>query len=346
MRFNLIAIALFFGAATSWAGAPCEYEHPEMLRMFNTKVKAGMKPEDAIRLLESPDLESREGAVQLIAQQNYQAGIPALMKATEDKCPSVRGLSAWTLGKFNARQSIPRLIALLKDSEPNVRGQAAFGLGMLKSTESVDSLIARLKDSDSQVRMKAAYALGQIRDNKAAPFLVPLLRDTQAGGSAMDALGSLCAPELIPKVESVMKDQLNFSYVQELLTKMKASCKAKSIVDDLNSKDGLVAQAAQVEINKRRDPELIPPLIEVLKTGTIGGRAGAALCLAWVKTPKAVDALIGNLTHEEDVVVRTAAYALGEIGDAKAVPALKKVRNHPDKTTRANIETAIQKLGN
>lgn len=344
MMKSALILAVYLLAAVARSAELCEYQNPEMGRMFNTKVKGDATPEDVLPLLNSPDLEAREGAIQVIALKNYKQAIPQLLFAAKDKCPTVRSLAIGTLAKFEARQAIPLARLSLTDSDPGVRSGAARVLGRLKDSKSVDKLIPLLSDSESNVRASAARALGEMRDNKAAEHLIPLLRDPQTGGQAMEALGSLCAPELIPKVESVMKDQLNFSYVQELLTRMRASCKTTSIVDDLNSKDGLVAQAAQVEINKRRDPELIPPLIEVLKTGTIGGRAGAAMCLAWVKTPKAVDALIGNLTHEEDVVVRTAAYALGEIGDARALSALEKVRNHPDKPTRANIETAIQKL--
>ena len=95
--------------------------------------------------------------------------------------------------------------------------------------------------------------------------------------------------------------------------------------------------AAAYGLSLIKDGRAVEPLLKVLsdKKLSFNLRAQAAESLSYSKEANVVKALIKALNDESPEVKFCAAYALGQIGDAKAIPFLEKLAfNCPDETTK------------
>lgn len=93
----------------------------------------------------------------------------------------------------------------------------------------------------------------------------------------------------------------------------------------------------------------VPYLIRLLEDSLWIVRANAADELGNLKDKRAIDSLIRHLTDDDPGddhnVGIGAAFALGKIGDPKAIPALKKLLNDPDSELHDAAAEALKKLG-
>ena len=87
-------------------------------------------------------------------------------------------------------------------------------------------------------------------------------------------------------------------------------------------------------------------LIKMLETGaTYRIRVQAASTLGVIRCADAVQALGQALSDENDLVVISAAAALGQIGDPSAIPPLENaLRNPPSAPAKAQLETTLRVL--
>lgn len=242
----------------------------------------GKTGKDAALLMTAPEVWIRTRAIEIIAKENYSSAIPQIVTATSDPCPIVRSMAVWSLGKLDHRESAPQIIELLKDKDVHVRATAARTLGMFMDPRAVRPLISALDDKSSNVQDDAATALGKIGDKRAAPHLVRLLRDKRSSYRAAQGLALLGDTSVIPVVEALLKDKdesVRWA-ANDLLWQLKVPYSTNELINTLNSNDGRAVQKAAERINLKRDPAAIDPLIQVLETGTVGGRAIAAQCLA------------------------------------------------------------------
>ncbi len=92
----------------------------------------------------------------------------------------------------------------------------------------------------------------------------------------------------------------------------------------------------------------VPYLMMLLEDPLWIVRANAADELGKLKDKRAIDSLIRHLTDNDPLddhhVEIGAAIALGEIGDPKAIPALKKLLNDPDSEVRNAAAEALRQL--
>jgi HEAT repeat protein len=84
----------------------------------------------------------------------------------------------------------------------------------------------------------------------------------------------------------------------------------------------------------------VEPLIRALK-GPLGG--GAAEPLKEIGEP-AVEALIQALKDEDSNVRRSSAWALREIGDARAIEPLSGFERHAERELREAAKEALKKI--
>ena len=123
--------------------------------------------------------------------------------------------------------------------------------------------------------------------------------------------------------------------------KLPASAKpAGWLLHDLESGDRNRMFHARQELAKRREPRAIPVLIHQLDTpdDIAAGYVGRALAeFGWA----AIDPLVGALAAGSAHTRAHAAYALGEIGDPRALPGLKQALNDGDKQVRRSAAGAL-----
>src|SRR5262249_24633330 len=191
------------------------------------------------------------------------------------------------------------LLRALSDQSSEVRVQAATSLGRLKSVGAVPALSNLLNDRDQRVSIAAAEALARMRDGKATRVLIDALSNSDGAVRAR-------AAHVIARVSA------------EKPLEEAASALARAVTDQ----DAVVRYYA-VEALSTLGSKAVPYLIEVLKTPRQSDRDRAARVLWRIGAPSVepLIAIVQDRTSTPEMRA-SAAYALGVIGDSRAVKSL------------------------
>jgi len=239
--------------------------------------------------------------------------------------------------------SVSVLIQMLQDQELNVRVNAATALGQSKEATAVPALTQalHLQDQDETVRASVAEALKKIGSPEALralketiPALIQALqdRDPEVRSNAAYTLGGKGegAVDAVPALIQLLKDQNG---------------------DVRSNSAGALGQIGTPEAIKAAKGA-IPALVQALQNKDI--RVTAAGALGQIGTPEAIKAaegavpdLIQALQDQDDSARRTAAVALGKVGESAkdAVPALIQALQDEDSGVRGNAAWALGEIG-
>lgn len=122
-------------------------------------------------VLEDPDPDVRQFAVEALATHGDDAVREAVEAAASDSNPWVRAEAVVTLDSLDREESLPVLEWLLEDDHPAVRRNAMISLYKARGDEAVETLVAGLSDPDERVREWAAELLGGTNDDRAREAL-------------------------------------------------------------------------------------------------------------------------------------------------------------------------------
>jgi len=195
-------------------------------------------------------------------------------------------------------------ITALTDPAPIVRATAASTVLWLPRDESAASLIPLLSDKEEFVRQQAAYALGQTRSRAAVAGLIERLSDK--------------------------KDSVRGAAAVALGQIADASA-VTSLAALLDPQAGLTPSKKKQKGKREQNPFVL---------------RSAARSLGQIRNPAGLPALIGVLQDEksETDLRREAAFALGEIGDVSAVPALRAATTAGDPYLAEAAHQALRKI--
>lgn len=229
----------------------------------------------------------------------------------------------------NLQSAAASTIALpaLADKDVMVRSTAASSVVFLPKADAVRVLLPLLSDRDEFVRREAAHALGDVGDRSATPALIRLMekeRILEVRTSAAWSLGKIGDPTAINSLLNVLRSKPVEDW--EFLRRNAARS---------------IGQIAQIALTGNRDvvtPENFLP--EKFK------ELGPAGVQNQIDMGSAVDALIAVMRNksESDDTRREAAFALGWIGDARAVPALQSYSSSPDPYLAEIVREALLKI--
>ncbi|MEN6441239.1 MAG: HEAT repeat domain-containing protein [Syntrophobacter sp.] len=107
---------------------------------------------------------------------------------------------------------------------------------------------------------------------------------------------------------------------------------------------GLLARSTIVALGQSH-PHLLDRIISALEHGDDPLRRSAAEALGKIGDVRAVDALLNALEHGDNFLRRSAAMALGKIGDGRAVDALVNALEHGVYLLRLNAAGALWQIG-
>ncbi len=138
-----------------------------------------------------------------------RAAVPWLVKALDDRHPTVRRAAAKALGQVSkaAEPAIPPLIRHLGDEDSGCRIEAAQTLGRIGSP-ALQPLLKAAADVQPTVRQAAVKALGLISND--SPRVIPALighlgdEDADCRNEAAWALGGIRPPAVEPLLEAVV----------------------------------------------------------------------------------------------------------------------------------------------
>jgi HEAT repeat protein/cyclophilin family peptidyl-prolyl cis-trans isomerase len=208
---------------------------------------------------------------------------------------------------------IPDLLRLVTDTDARLRRRAALAIGRVGMTEGISALSSLLKDADADVRQVAAFSLGLIGDATPAPALIetvksdasPLVRGAAAEALGLigpDALGATVTGDAATAIGAMVATQVGTGAINAILP------------DDLGY-------------------PLAPP-VEAFRLGVYA--------LARLKAYDPLAMAVVGANGQPTIRWWPVAYALGRVGDKRAIPSLMLLAREKSSYTAA---LAVRGLG-
>ncbi|OGV41042.1 MAG: hypothetical protein A2X48_11780 [Lentisphaerae bacterium GWF2_49_21] len=333
------------------------------------KYKKGDYPESA-----------RSGAAQALGELGDKSAVGPLVEALKDSDGWVRCQAAKALGKLGDKQAVPSLVEALNGSNL-LREEALEALGELKDASAISPLRKLLKSQMETTDLsccsigKTIAALGKIGDKKFTDDVI--LAAGKEGCVAEDAAKAIVNwmtfEELLGKLKSndpkirlgtvnilqVLKKQQAFKPLEELLNDNDIDVRRESIValgvlhdkeavalllKFLNDPDERIRNNAICALGEIGDTRAEDPLLELINDKAV--RGNVVWVLGQLKSRKSVPVLLELIKNDKEIQYSAAA-ALGNIGDQRAVEPLISIFNQNSKTQDNSFgnETIAEAIG-
>lgn len=255
-------------------------------------------------------------------------GDEAFKKATERlkaKDPKERASAADEMGRrgYRFRHEISELLRplLRSDPEPVVRAAAGRALGRLGAREAVPDLVKALSDTSADVRVVAAAALWRLPDPTATEPLLERVKDADKAVREWSALAL-----------GVIGDKRAVSEMVRLLGDPERSVRLAAVrsLGRIGDPDGLEPVLRYLRGGKRDQEEKEEGVAAILSIKG-DGRSAALLSL--------LESAEGDVEQQVRVIA-----ALGKVGNAQALPALRKRATTGAPEVRDTANKAIAEL--
>ncbi len=279
-------------------------------------------------------------ALQVLASSDVDTVSP-LLELLKGPDPDLRMQAALALGDQHDERAVPALIEALEDDDTNVRYHAIEALGKIKAGDAVEALIEIAESRGFFLGFVALDALRRIGDVRIAPRMLPLLEDDLLRKPAINLLGQLGDETAVAPLTALLN-------TPEAPTESVAEALA-ALSDRYQEQYGEGAYIAELT-NQEISPTGVQNLLAALEAPDQEDLRSIALVLGWLKRPgvdraltrlmgrtdlrddiiealvrhgsATVDLLIAQLAAEDLEVRRSAAVALGRIGNSTATSAL------------------------
>ena len=241
----------------------------------------------------------------------------------------------------------------LETGDPETRLNAAAELGKF-GEPAANTLVEKIESNTSNLEKTNSYillALLETGDSRAENILSGNFGKKEASNKAANESTAEewkrdVSDDILQAIEAKDKtmrknlaDSLNMEYKEKtdsLEAALKAEEQNSSIYDSI-----VLSQFGSEEPGSETEK-----LLKALKSESGSTRIAAIMALGERKEKAAVDPLIGILTRDYPPVQSSAAFALGEIGDERAVEILmKQMKDGESDTVRINSAIAIGKIG-
>lgn len=288
----------------------------------------------------------------------YQKALSEL----KNKDPQIRRAAAEELGRLRNPEAKEALLKLLSDPEANVRAAAVNSLGILR-IQSVSAEIAKLLETDQNpsVRQASAIALGYISDSSVISSLIKGIHDPHEGTrfACINSLGILRNPAA---VEALAGELLNpdarirrtASYalgniadrraVPFLMQALKIALSTAPEKGEENLVDPSVGASLLRSLGLISDTSVIPELKPYLNVPQKEVSIFAAQALFRLGDRSGIAVARKSVQEQDAQVRRIAAELLGEMGEARDLDTLKKMKSDSDSGVQSAAATAVEKL--
>lgn len=320
----------------------------------------------------------RGHAAATLGQLGDMRAVQPLVAALRDSTGAVCASAATALGQLGDVQTVTPLISvLLTRDEPTARRSAAEALGKMDDRRAVEPLIVALKDQERDVRRSVATALGQLRDERAIGPLIEICRDRYVQGSSVKALAQIGRPAVQPLIVALKNGERDVRASAAIALGQIGGIQAfEALLVSLRDDDLVVCASVAVALGQVGNAQAVPALAITLREdrGRMA-RAGAAMSLGRLGGAQAIKALtstlqdkdedeavwrmaigalgrIWNLPHvvrlsDKDAKVRrSAAIALGQLGDERGIEPLLTTLRDQDETVRRRATSALGRIWN
>ncbi len=288
----------------------------------------------------------------------------ALIRLLQDPDVDLRIQAALALGSQRRSSAVDALVGALDDPDANVRFHAIESLAKLAPPSAIDRLAQVAESRDFYLAFPAIEALVRIGDPVVLPRLVPLLDDPILGTTAASALGEMgdeasvsALVDAVPAsptpiatlVEALVrihhKYETSFSggeQIEDIVRSRLSREGVERILDAINGSTGDALRALVVVLGWLQDPGIPAALARLLGSADVRHD----VIEAFVRVgPSAVTLLIEQLQSADADTTRSAAVALGRIGDRRAVPGLLSLIDERTRDLWVPVISALARLG-
>jgi HEAT repeat protein len=301
-------------------------------------------------------------ALQVLASSDVDT-ISPLLDLLKHHDANLRMQAALALGEQRDTRAAEALIEALNDKDINVRYHAIEALGKLKGVEVTNKLAEIAESRHFFLGFAALDALAKIGDARIVPRLMPLLDDDLLRDQTIDLLGQLGDESVVAPLTALLNTTTTTS--THLIAHALATLHDR--YQEQYGEGSYIADLTSREIS----PTGVQNLLDELDTNGTENIRSIALVLGWVKGggvaraltrlmgrvdlraeiiealvrhgSSTMDLLMAQLTAEDLEVRRSAAVALGRIGDSNATPAL--VNALSDESLAIDAANALGQIG-
>lgn len=375
----LLTIAL---PAAAQQGAPAEAPASTRVAAVVALRGKGEAAAPALRAaLKDPYAPVRSAAVQTIAQELGEKGVPDLVPLLDDLEEGVAVSTALALAGLPGDEAAAATRKALKSPRDRVRSQTAARIGDLRDARFVADLGALVGDPVAAVRGTSVSALRAIGTKETFPFLMQATSDAgpKTAADAVDALGSLGDPRALERVvrlassESPLvraavartlpalggvashgpvalalagdaSESVRLSLVQAL--RDHPAAEQIPILEKVAAdKSGAVRRQLVAAARANPSPAALPLVTARLKDTDPKVRASAAMALAAMKARGELPA-VAALSKDAEADVRAAcAEALGEYREAEGLATVAALVKDADPSVRGRAVAAAGRIG-
>jgi HEAT repeat protein len=260
-----------------------------------------------------------------------------------DPDADVRQVVASALGRIQAPSRVEPLLKALNDKDPSVIRSAMLGLRRVNDDRVIDRLVPLLKHRDFSVRTSAAQAIDTVR-------WVPPDKEQRVWFSIAKGWYERAAAlgiEAMPALRLTLETGPVSAGVRavEALAKIPDPSVVRLLCNSLNSPEPVICIAACEALSKVGSIDAVQALIPCLHSVHTQVRAESARALGILGAAEAT-ALISKLLQDKEWEVRReAASALGKLGNPESIEPLAKVLDDLDGDVREAAALALSKTG-
>ena len=358
------------GGPTAVAALVCKVrdEHQD-LSVLNSALKALTRIKGDIitpltELLQIPDVDLRGYAVLALGDQTDRRAIPALVQALNDDDINVRYNAIESLGKLQAQEATLALVDIVKSGDFFLAFPALDALKRIGDPSVISHIVALLQ-GDELLRDPIIELLGQLGDETVVTPLANLLNEADMPTSLIaQAITTLYDryQEFYNEGEKITQltcQSITDSGVHHLITTLNKAKEnelralalllgwlegtaVEQALTQLLGKPG--AQKEVVKALVRYGSRVGQLLLEQLDAPELATRHAAIFALGRIGERRAVPKLLNILSEEDEELVITAAEALTTLADPQAFTALLNLLSHPNPRVRQAVIAALNAL--
>jgi HEAT repeat protein len=358
------------GGPTAVAALVCKVrdEHQD-LSVLNSALKALTRIKGDIitpltELLRIPDVDLRGYAVLALGDQTDRRAIPALVQALNDDDINVRYNAIEALGKLQAQEATLALVDIVKSGDFFLAFPALDALKRIGDPSVIPHVVSLLS-GDELLRDPIIELLGQLGDETVVTPLATLLNEadtpTNLIAQAITALYDRYQ-ELYNEGEKITQltcQSITNSGVHHLITTLNEAKEneLRALALLLGWLEGAAVEQALIQLlgKSGAQKEVVKALVrygsrvgqlllEQLDAPEQATRRAAIFALGRIGERRAVPQLIDILSEEDEDLVITAAEALTTLADRQAFAALLNLLSHPDPRVRHAVVAALNAL--
>jgi HEAT repeat protein len=289
---------------------------------------------------------------------------------------SLRAICAGMIGTLGDRTALPALHAALGDWEPEVRQEVIRALGKMPADASIDPLLAlyNREDEEASVRQAILRTLGAIGHPKAVAFIRRELAKSRPelakpGGdhrrTALQALWrcrhrfapSVMIDEVLralapprskdPRIEAMLAAN-DAELVRDgigMAAQLRSGRFLEPLVGLIASRDDKTQNRAIQALGLLGDARGVQPLVKLLPTARNARLLNnIAFALQRLDEKAFTREIQRMVTHKQGVLRMNAAFVLGDIRQAKALPLLERSLADPSERVQLEAVMAVAKL--